>query len=138
MVMKYFGKWDATGIQVQDPGLKEYINLRPMYVPRMAGRNVAVRFWKTKYTVIERLMNKLQVPGHKAKKHFISSGRCGGKGLTAVTIVMKAFTLIEQKTKKNPVEVLVRAIENASPREEITTIEYGGAKYPQAVDAAPQ
>ena len=138
MVMKYFGKWDATGIQVQDPGLKEYINLRPMYVPRMAGRNVAVRFWKTKYTVIERLMNKLMIPGHKAKKHFISSGRCGGKGLTAVTIVMKTFSLIEQKTKKNPVAVLVQAIENAAPREEITTIEYGGAKYPQAVDAAPQ
>ncbi|HLD12109.1 MAG TPA: 30S ribosomal protein S7 [Candidatus Nanoarchaeia archaeon] len=137
-MMKFFGKWEPTGIDIQDPGLKDYINLRPMHVPRMSGRNTSVRFWKTKYTVIERLVNKLMVPGHKAKKHFISSGRCGGKSLTAIMIVKKAFDIIEQRTKKNPVEIFVKAIENAAPREEITTIEYGGAKYPQAVDAAPQ
>ncbi|MDO8628571.1 MAG: 30S ribosomal protein S7, partial [Nanoarchaeota archaeon] len=137
-MMKYFGKWEPTGIEIFDPGLKEYINLRPMHVPRMAGRNVAVRFWKTKYTIVERLINKLMVPGHKSKKHFISSGRCGGKSLTAITIVKRAFDIIEQRTKKNPIEIFVKAIENAAPREEITTIEYGGAKYPQAVDAAPQ
>ena len=35
-------------------------------------------------------------------------------------------------------EVLVKAVENAAPREEITTIEYGGARYPKAVECAPQ
>jgi len=34
--------------------------------------------------------------------------------------------------------VLVKAIENAAPREEIITIEYGGARYPKAVEMAPQ
>ena len=29
------------------------------------------------------------------------------------------------------------AVENSAPRDEITTIEYGGAKYPQAVDVSP-
>ena len=38
----------------------------------------------------------------------------------------------------NPVEVFVKALENSAPREEITTIEYGGARYPQAVECAPQ
>ena len=33
--------------------------------------------------------------------------------------------------------IFVKAIENAAPREEITTIEYGGARYPQAVDCSP-
>jgi small subunit ribosomal protein S7 len=52
-------------------------------------------------------------------------------------IVISALKLIEKKTGKNPVEVLVRAIENSSPRDEITVIEYGGARYPQAVDVSP-
>src|SRR3989344_4223090 len=138
MAMKFFGRWDVAGIQVQDPGLQSYINLRMMHVPRMAGRNTRVRFWKNKYTIIERFMNKLMAPGHKGKKHFISSGRCGGKGLTSVALTLKMFNLIEQKTKKNPIEVFVKAVENAAPREDITTIEYGGAKYPHSVDCSPQ
>jgi len=45
--------------------------------------------------------------------------------------------IIEQKTKENPVQVLVTAVEKASPRDEVTSIEYGGARYPQAVDCSP-
>jgi small subunit ribosomal protein S7 len=45
--------------------------------------------------------------------------------------------MIEKKTGKNPVQVLVDAIEKAAPRDEITVIEYGGARYPQAVDVSP-
>jgi small subunit ribosomal protein S7 len=52
-------------------------------------------------------------------------------------VVLDAFKIIEKKTNQNPVQVLVTAIEKASPREEVTTIEYGGAKYPQAVDTSP-
>jgi small subunit ribosomal protein S7 len=48
------------------------------------------------------------------------------------------LTAVEQKTKENPIKVLVTAIENAAPREEITTIEYGGARYPKAVECSPQ
>ena len=33
---------------------------------------------------------------------------------------------------------MVKAVENAAPREEIITIEYGGARYPKAVECAPQ
>ncbi len=49
-----------------------------------------------------------------------------------------ALRIIEQKSKKNPIEVFVKALENAAPREEIVTIEYGGARYPKAVECAPQ
>jgi small subunit ribosomal protein S7 len=45
--------------------------------------------------------------------------------------------IIETKTKKNPVQVLVTAVENGSPRDEITVIEHAGARYPQAVDCSP-
>jgi small subunit ribosomal protein S7 len=53
-------------------------------------------------------------------------------------IVEKAFDIVEKRTKKNPIEVLVKALENAAPREEIIMIEYGGAHYPKPVEVAPQ
>ena len=34
--------------------------------------------------------------------------------------------------------MFVKAIENAAPREEVTSIEYGGARYPKPVEVAPQ
>ncbi|MBS3153391.1 30S ribosomal protein S7 [Candidatus Woesearchaeota archaeon] len=135
--MKLFNKWD-TNVEIQDRGLVGYINLTPILVPKTGGRNTVVRFWKNKYSIVERLMNKLMVPGHKGKKHKLTSGKCTGKSQTVYNLVFDTFGLIEEKTKKNPVEVFVKAIENSAPREEITTIEYGGAKYPQAVDCAPQ
>ena len=83
-------------------------------------------------------MNKVMVPGHRGKKHKITSGHNTGKGVKAYNIVVETFNIIEKKLNKNPIEVFVKALENAAPREEITTIEYGGAKYPQAVEVAPQ
>ena len=53
-------------------------------------------------------------------------------------VVQEAFEIIEKKTNENPVKVFVQALEHAAPREEIVTIEYGGARYPKAVDCAPQ
>jgi len=136
--MKLFNKWEIEGIKVQDAGLQAYINLEPIIVPRTGGRNIKSQFGKTKVSVVERLMNKIMTPGHRGKKHKITSGHAGGKAARAYKIVEKAFTIVEQQTKKNPVEVLVKAIENAAPREEINTIEYGGAVYPQPVEMSPQ
>lgn len=135
--LKLFGKWDSN-IDVLDPGLKPYINLRPISVPYSAGRTVKKQFWKSKKHIVERLIGHLMVPGHKGKKHWRTSRQCTGKTITIVKQVKKAFELIEKKTKKNPVEVLVRAIERGSPREGVATIEYGGVRYPKAADLAPQ
>jgi small subunit ribosomal protein S7 len=137
-MIKLFEKWDTKEIAVSDPGLINYINLKPLVVPRTGGRNVGTQFWKSKSHIVERLINRIMIPGHKGKKHKTSSGHCSGKATTAYQIVEKAFTIIENKTKKNPVEIFVKALENAAPREEITTIEYGGARYPKAVECAPQ
>ena len=136
--MKLFNRWDTDGIVINDKGLVGYINLNPILVPKTGGKNTVVRFWKNKYSIVERLMNKLMIPGHRGKKHKLTSGKCSGKSYTVYKIVYGTFELIENKIKKNPVEVFVKALENAAPREEITSIEYGGAKYPQAVDCAPQ
>ncbi len=136
--VKLFNRWDTSEIKVVDPALIEYINLRPIILPHTGGRNVGTQFWKSKNHIVERLINKLMGPGHKGRKHKTTSGQCGGKGITAIKIVEDTFSQIEKKTKKNPVEVFVKAVENAAPREEITTIEYGGARYPKAVEMSPQ
>ena len=138
MKFKLFDKWDTSSVKVDDAGLKAYVNLTQMLVPKSSGKNGNTRFWKSKNHIVERLMNKLQVTGHKGKKHNKTSGHCTGKGMNVARIVIKCFEIIERKTNNNPVQVFVKALENAAPREEITTIEYGGAKYPQAVDCAPQ
>ncbi|MEK6835450.1 MAG: 30S ribosomal protein S7 [Nanoarchaeota archaeon] len=137
MEFKLFDRWD-TNIEVKDPGLKRYVSLNPVLVPRTANRYAKQKFWKSKLNIVERLINKLMVPGHRGKKHKLTSGRVTGKSQKVYNIVENVFKIIEEKTKKNPIEVFVRALENAAPRDEITSIEYGGAKYPQAVECAPQ
>jgi small subunit ribosomal protein S7 len=133
---KIFDLYDLSGIEVKDPGLKAVINLQPKLVLNSHGRNVQ-KFGALKVNVVERLMNRIAVAGHRGKKHKISKGDASGKYSKNMKIVLEAFKLIEKRTGKNPVAVLVQAIENAAPRDEITVIEYGGARYPQAIDVAP-
>lgn len=136
--IKAFNKWSVDGIKVEDAGLQKYISIKPTFVPKTGARYAGKRFHKSRVFIVERLINKVMIPGHKAKKHVISSGKNTGKAQTAYKIVQDALEIVEQRTKKNPIAVLVKAIENAAPREEIITIEYGGARYPKAVECAPQ
>jgi len=135
-IFKIFDKYDLSEIQVKDPGLKPVINLKPKLILKSQGRNV-VKLGQTKVNLVERLMNKLAVGGHRGKKHKIEKGRATGKYTKNMKIILEALEIVEKKTGKNPVQVLVDAIENAAPRDEITVIEYGGARYPQAVDVSP-
>ncbi|MBN1503251.1 30S ribosomal protein S7 [Candidatus Woesearchaeota archaeon] len=138
MEIKAFNRWGTESIKVEDEGLRDYINLSPKIVPKTGARYAGNRFHKSKIFIVERLINKLMISGHKGKKHKTTSGRNTGKALSAYELVEKAFRQIEGKLNKNPVEVFVRALENAAPREEIITIEYGGARYPKAVEVSPQ
>ncbi len=136
--MKLFNRWD-TNIEVKDPGLKNYINLKAVLVPRSYGRHAQQQFHKTSQLhIIERLMNHLFGPGHRGKKHLISSGRCAGKSTKAWTITKDLLEELEKRTKKNPIEILVRAIENAALREEITSFQVGGIIMRKAVITSPQ
>ena len=132
---KIFDLYDVEEVKVEDPGLKRVINLTPKTLLKSHGR-IQGKFATTKINVVERLIRVLCNPGHRGKKHRIIT-KSSGKYEKNAKVVLQAFEIIEQKTKKNPIQVLVNALEHASPREEITTIEYGGAKYPQAVDSSP-
>ncbi len=134
--MKVFDLYETENIVVNDPGLKRVLNITPKLILKTHGK-IKGNFSKTKVNVIERLANLIAVPGHRGKKHKMMTNRASGKYATNMRTVLKAFKIIEQKTKENPIQVLVTAIEKSSPREEVTTIEYGGAKYPQAVDCSP-
>ena len=133
-----FNKWSTSGLAVEDLGLQKYITITPKIAPKTGARYAGRKFHKSKISIIERLINKVMIPGHKAKKHFRTSESCTGKAATSFQLVKKAFIIIEQKLKKNPIQVFVKAVENAAPREEIVTIEYGGARYPKSVECAPQ
>lgn len=136
--LKTFGRWSTAGIKVRDPGLVDFITVNPVLVPHTNARYAKNRFYKSKISIVERLINKLLVAGHKGKKHKITSYTLSGKTSQSYKLVVAALSLIEEKTKQNPIEILVKAIENAAPREEIVSIEYGGARYPKAVECAPQ
>ncbi len=138
MTVLVFNKWTTEGIKVDDLGLQRYITLDARFVPKTGARYAGKKFYKSRTFIVERLINKVMIPGHKGKKHLRSSGHNTGKSALAYNIVMDAFKIIEQKIKQNPVAVFVKALENAAPREEIVTIEYGGARYPKATDCAPQ
>ncbi len=136
--IKVFNRWSVDNIDVTDKGLVRYITLDPKILPKTGARYAGNRFHKSQVFIVERLVTKIMSSGHKSKKHFMSSGHNTGKKNNALKIVEKAFSIIETKTKENPIAVLVRAIENGAPREEVIAIEYGGARYPKAVDVAPQ
>ncbi len=133
--MKIFNIYSTAEVKVEDPGLKGYINTDEKLVLRNVGR-AREKFAKTKVNVVERLANLLAVPGHRGKKHKIIT-HASGKYIKNMKIVLSCLKIIEEKTKQNPIQILVKAIENSAPRDEITVIEYGGARYPQAVDMSP-
>ena len=133
---KIFDLYETSNISVADPGLRAVINLQPKLILKSQGRNVQ-KFMQAKINIVERLMNRLAVSGHRGKKHKIELGKNTGLYSKNMKTVLDAFKIIHEKTGKNPVEVLVKAIENSAPRDEITVIEYGGARYPQAVDVSP-
>ena len=107
---KVFDKYDLSGIEIKDLGLKTVINLKPKLILKSQGRNV-VKLGQTKVNIIERLMNKLAVGGHRGKKHKIEKGNATGKYTKNMGIILDALDIIEKKTGKNPVQVLVTAIE---------------------------
>ncbi len=136
--IKVFNRWGMEGVKVDDQGLQQYVTLQPRIVPKTGAKYAGNKFHKSRTFIVERLINKLIVAGHKGKKHFKTSYHMTGKANTAYNIVEDAFKQIEKATKENPIKVFVKALENAAQREEIVTIEYGGARYPKAVECSPQ
>src|SRR3970040_661081 len=71
---------------------------------------------------VERLINRLMRRGKKS---------------VAISIVYDAFDLIEQRAKRNPVEVFEDAVKNTSPVLEVKPRRGGGAEYQGPIEVMP-
>ncbi|WP_416838498.1 30S ribosomal protein S7 [Haloferax sp. DFSO52] len=120
-----FGVWDCSEMEFTDPSMSRYIKATP--IAHTMGRHASKQFQKSEISIVERLINRLMQTedntGHKQKTS---------------KIVKEAFEIVHEQTEENPVQVLIRAVENAGPREETVRLKYGGISVPQAVDVAPQ
>ncbi len=129
-----FRKWDLSDIEIHDIGLKNAISLKKSIMPMTFGRSALKRFNKADTNIVERLANKIM---HFGKKYAKNTGRMGGKKAHSINIIKVTLDIIHLKTGKNPVEVLVRAVEHSAPNEDTTRIVYGGTVYHVSVDVAP-
>jgi len=124
--IRIYDKWSTDEIEVTDPGLEKYLSVKPTLFPHSGGRHEHKRFRKASLNIVERLVNNMMRPG-----------RAGGKKTKAIGIVRNALDLVNLKTGKNPVEILVKAVENTAPAEDVTRIAYGGIVYPISIDISP-
>lgn len=120
-------EWSTENIVINDPGLKAYICLKPTLLPHSGGRHEHRRFGKAEVHIVERLANM-----------FMRPGKNGGKKYRGLQIVLNALRIVQLRTRENPLQVLIRAIENSAPREDVTRVTYGGITYFKAVDISPQ
>ena len=108
-----FGKYDVSGVTLRDAGMARYIDVTPVSVPHTGGRHTSKAFGKAKMGIVERLINNMM-----RTEDFT------GKKMKSYKAVEDAFGVIERKTKQNPLQMLVDALQNAAPREEVTRLQY--------------
>ena len=127
---KLFNKW-SYDIEVTDVALKPLLAVNEktkyqVFLPHTAGRYQVKPFRKIQMPIVERLVC-----------YMMQNGRNSGKKLQAIRVVEEAFEIIHLLTEKNPIQVLVDAIANASPREDSTRVGNAGNAKRQAVDVSP-
>jgi small subunit ribosomal protein S7 len=122
---KLFDEWSVEDIEYTDPSTERYITVTP--IAHTMGRHSSKQFKKSEISIVERLINRLMQTDENT-----------GKKQQATRLTREAFEIIHERTDENPVQVLVRAVENSAPREETVRLKYGGISVPKAVDVAPQ
>ena len=127
--LKLFGKYPYSE-SVTDVTLSELMAINSsksnIIVPHTSGHYQVKRFRKVQCPIIERLTNSLMY-----------HGRNNGKKCMAIKIIKQAFEIIALVTNKNPLEIVLKAISVAGPREDSTRIGSGGTVKKSAVDVSP-
>jgi len=126
-------------LTIQDPTLRDQMDLTPKWLPHTLGRYQKKRFRKIRCPIVERFINCLMM-----------HGRNSGKKLHALSIMRQTLEIIEvmdpfagdesEEVKKrfsNPVQVLIQALELGGPREDSTRVGSAGVVRRQAVDVSP-
>ena len=137
---KLFGKYDWK-VEVADPSLAPFINLKPSRYPHSFARHANKQFGKAAVNIVERLANKLMRGGTGEKlagRVIRTHGGIQGKKTKALKVIEEAFAIVFEKTRQNPIQLLIKALENSAPREDITRVRFGGIAYQVAVDVSAQ
>jgi small subunit ribosomal protein S7 len=118
-------KYDMNEVKIADRGLQRYINIdnKNIYLGGIFSNKM---FGKSKLPIIERLINNL-----------MRTENFNVKKIKAYKVIKEAFEIIDKKTKTNPIQILIDAIQNAAPIEDTTRLQFGGISVPKAVDISP-
>ncbi len=136
-----FETYDTKGIAVSDQSLEAYVKLRKTAYPNMFGRRRHLSYYNAHLDIVERFMNKLMRGGTGKKvsgKVIRRKGSLQGKKLKVLHVIEEAFVIIRERTGKNPVQLLIDAVQNAAPIEDTTRVRYGGISYNVAVGISSQ
>ena len=136
-----FGKYDPSEVTITDGSIADYVNLSSYIYPNIYGRRKYMSYYASHISVVERLINKLMRGGTGKKiggKVIRTEGRLQGKKIKVIHVVEKAFETVKKNTGKNPLQVLIDALQNSAPVEDTTRVRYGGISYNVAVGISAQ
>jgi small subunit ribosomal protein S7 len=89
----------------------------------------------------KRAEKRIRIPDFKYNDvlvgRFINSIMKDGRKLVAQKILYKAFDIIEEKTKTNPLEVFNKAVNNVMPTIEVRSRRVGGSNYQIPTEVRP-
>ena len=97
-------KYDMSSLKIEDKGLERYINLETENIYH-GGIYANKLFAKSKLPVVERLINNV-----------MRTENYNGKKLKAYKVVRNAFEIIDKRTKSNPMQVFIDALQNSAPK----------------------
>ena len=75
--------------------------------------------------------------GNTTLAKFMNHVMISGKKSVAESIVYGALTLVEERSKRDPIEVFDEALENIAPMVEVKSRRVGGATYQVPVEVRP-
>ncbi len=136
-----FGRYDPKEVAIIDGSISEFVNLDSYIYPNIYGRRSKQSYYESHISVVERLINKLMRGGTGKKvggKVIRTEGRLQGKKITVMRVVKNAFATVNKQTGKNPLQVLIDALQNSAPIEDTTRVRYGGISYNVAVGISAQ
>lgn len=136
-----FGKYNPKEVEIIDGSIAAYVNLGSYIYPNIYGRRKFLAYYTSHISVVERLINKLMRGGTGKKiggKVIRTKGRLQGKKIKVTHVVEKAFGIVNRQTGKNPLQILINALQNSAPIEDTTRVRYGGISYNIAVGISAQ
>ncbi|MCZ7543996.1 MAG: 30S ribosomal protein S7 [Anaerolineae bacterium] len=69
---------------------------------------------------------------------FVNAMMKGGKKSTAFSVMYDALELVEERTRRDPIEVFEQAMRNATPAIEVRPRRVGGSTYQIPIEVPPQ